>query len=34
MVPAEYVRQWTMPHWFGDNPLDPFDVTIFDENAT
>lgn len=25
--------QWTTPHWYGDSPLDPFDVRIFDENA-
>ena len=33
-VPAEYVTHCTVPHWFGDNPLDPFEVRIFDENAT
>jgi hypothetical protein len=34
MLPAEYVTQWMVPHWLGDNPLDPFDVIMFDESAT
>jgi hypothetical protein len=33
-VPAEYVTHWTTPHWYGDNPSDPFDVRMFEENVT